>query len=97
MTAAARLNYLTAYRLQRLGAFVLRDDYRAPLAVWAAQCAAETAHTPDPLSAPLTVRRGSLALLVGLGFGRLRSCPPRLPLDPITPRPPRKRRTPCNY
>lgn len=83
--AAARLNYLTAYRLQRLGAFVLRDDAAAPLPVWAAQCAAETAHTPDPLSAPMTVRRGSLALLVGLGVGRLRSCPPRLPLDPIPP------------
>lgn len=86
MTAAARLNYLTAYRLQRLGAFVLRDDYRAPLAVWAAQCAAETARTPDPLSAPLTVRRGAQALAVGLGIGRLRlRRSGHLPADLIPP------------
>lgn len=88
MTAAARLNYLTAYRLQRLGSFVLRDDAAAPLPVWAAQCAAETAHTPDPLSAPMTVRRGAHALArgLGLGIGRLRLTRfGYLPPDPIPP------------
>ena len=83
---SARRDFRAVYRLQRLGAFVLRDDAAAPLPVWAAQCAAETAHTPDPLSAPMTVRRGSLALAGGLGIGRLRlTRVGYLPSDPIPP------------
>lgn len=81
-----RRAFRAAYRLQRLGAFVLRDDAAAPLPVWAAQCAAETAHTPDPLSAPLTVRRGAQALAGGLGIGRLRlTRSGHLPADLIPP------------
>ncbi|MFO1357854.1 hypothetical protein [Plasticicumulans sp.] len=84
MTAAARRDYLTAYRLQRLGARVpLRTDARAPLAVWAAGAAAQDAHRPDPLTASVRTRSGSRALALGLGL-RLRLRLP-LPLDPVSP------------
>ncbi|WP_347279931.1 hypothetical protein [Plasticicumulans sp.] len=87
MTAAARRDYLTAYRLHRLGARVpLRTDARAPLAVWAAACAAPDARRTDPLSVPLRTRLRALALAQGLGVGRLvtlQRLP--LPLDLIPP------------
>lgn len=83
---SARRDFRAAYRLQRLRAFVLRDDAAAPLPVWAAQCAAETARMPDPLSASLTVRRGAQALAGGLGIGRLRlTRSGHLPADLIPP------------
>lgn len=83
MTAAARLNYLTAYRLQRLGARVpLRTDAGAPLAVWAAYCAAQDARRPDPLTSSVRARSGARSLARGLGLRlRLRLSLP-FPLPP---------------
>lgn len=83
MTAAARLNYLTAYRLQRLGARVpLRTDAGAPLSVWAAYCAAQDARRPDPLTSSVRARSGARSLARGLGLRlRLRLSLP-FPLPP---------------